>query len=104
MSDGATVNRTALINIQAVVMSVVMLLGITDCTGYMAEGGKKDGEFIATEMLTAMGYGGLVKTSLRRREVDIQRGAFKSFMRWANEARSSAKAPSQVSTLVCAFA
>ena len=50
VSDGATVNRTPLVNVLAVVMSSVMLLSVVDCSGYMAEGGKKDGSFIAKEM------------------------------------------------------
>ena len=47
VSDGATVNRTPLVNVLAVVMSSVMLLSVVDCSGYMAKGGKKDGSFIA---------------------------------------------------------
>jgi len=54
VSDGATVNRTPLVNVLAVVMSSVMLLSAVDCSGYTAEGGKKDGSFIAKEMGDAM--------------------------------------------------
>jgi len=50
VSDGATVNRTPLVNVLAVVMSSVMLLGVVDCSGYMAEGGS----FIAKKMGDAM--------------------------------------------------
>ena len=48
-SDGATVNKTPLINLLIIVAHVFMLLAIVDCSGYVAEGGIKDGEFIATE-------------------------------------------------------
>ena len=54
VSDGATVIRTPLVNVLAVVMSSIMLLSVVDCSGYMAEGGKKDGSFIAKEMGDAM--------------------------------------------------
>jgi|GEM_PF-3230808 hypothetical protein len=50
-SDGATIHRTPLINFLAIVCSVVVLLEVVDCTGYMAEGGTKDGSFIAREMI-----------------------------------------------------
>jgi len=50
VSDEATANRTPLV----VVMSSVMFLSVVDCSGYMAEGGKKDGSFIANKMGDAM--------------------------------------------------
>ena len=50
VSDGATVHHTSLINVLAIVLTMVVLLEIVDCSGYMAGGGKKDGTFIAVEM------------------------------------------------------
>ena len=50
MSDGATVHHTSLINVLAIVLTMVVLLEIVDCSGYMAGGGKKDGTLIAVEM------------------------------------------------------
>ena len=50
VSDGATVHHTSLVNVLAIVLTMVVLLEIVDCSGYMAAGGKKDGTFIAAEM------------------------------------------------------
>ena len=50
MSDGATVHHTPLINVLVATNGVTGLLNIVNCEGYMAQGGKKDGAFISTEV------------------------------------------------------
>ena len=54
VSDGATVHHISLVNVLAIVLTIVVLLEIVDCSGYMAGGGKKDGTFIAAEMTKNM--------------------------------------------------